>query len=206
MVSVEEKVLIFSEELNSQVEKAKKEKLNLAFEEAKALEILADQQIKEQNQLIKERYEKQENKAVSKLIAEGKNESRDLLLKTRKEINQNFYELLLEKINEFLNSMLYEDYVYNSLKEFRENFNNPQEIKFYINTNEIKKFDYIIKNILADYDINFLELPKKNIGGFIIQDKDDRVNYDFSLSELISENLEKSEIFLQEFISNISNE
>ncbi len=187
MISVEDKIDIFKQELTSQLAAFKKESMEKAEETNKLLEEKADVSIKQQNDNIKRRFNRLENRDVSRILAEGKNEARDIILNTKKEIRTDFYESLLKRVNEIIKTDSYKNYFRKNLEEVRSLLKGSDIITLFINESEQAMFNSLINEILSDFKIRYETLPEKNIGGFLVHDQNDRVSYDYSLENLINE-------------------
>ena len=79
MISVEDKIDIFEQELTAQLNEQKEKVLTEAKESCEEKEAKADLRIKKQNQSIKERYARMTKRNTTKIIAEGQTEAKEMI-------------------------------------------------------------------------------------------------------------------------------
>ena len=201
MISVEDKIDIFEQELTAQLNEQKEKVLTEAKEPCEEKEAKADLRIKKQNQSIKERYARMTKRNTTKIIAEGQTEAKEMILATKKEIRAEFFEALVQKIDKLIQTKAYQNYFQNNLKEIKNLLKDSEEIKLYINEDEYELFKESIEEILSDFKIIRKELPEKSIGGFLVHDFDDRVSYDFSLENLINEKEQLTNYYFTQLVN-----
>lgn len=191
MISVQEKINIFRDELLTELEKYKNDQINEVRTQTVEDKNLAEVRIQEESQKIINHYTKLEEKDIAKILSEGKNESKEIILKTRNSIRKDFEELILSKIQKDLANKKYQDFLIKSISELKSLFPKPQPLKIYINEEDQNQLKNYLLNNFSDYEVEFLPFDQKHIGGFILHDKDDRISFDFTIEDLITENTEK---------------
>ena len=199
MVSVEDKINIFQNELQSQVDQLKAEEIKKATEEAQIREARARLDIENREKAIKNRYKKLEDRNIVRIIAEGKTQARDVILLTKDQIRKNFIKVIQKDTKKYLTSPKYRNYLEKSLEDVRDHLDGSKSLILYIKeAGDINKrfFD----DRLEGFEIEYRQLPEEDLGGFIVEDKDGRVNYDYSLYSLIDDNTEKIDFYLEKLV------
>lgn len=199
MVSVEEKINIFENELQSEVDELRSKEIKKAVEEANLREARARLDIEKREKAIKDRYKKLENRNIVRIVAEGKTQARDVILLTKDQIRKNFIKVIQKDAKKYLNSEKYKNYLIKSLEDAQEHLQGSKSLVLYF-----KESGDIDKNFFSDrlknFELEFRELPEEDLGGFIIEDKEGRVNYDYSLYTLIDENTEQIDFYLEKIV------
>lgn len=196
MISIQEKINVFRQELLLNVNKQREREITHAKEKVeekiKVSQDLLDIEINK----IQDRYQRLESRNVSKIVSEGKNKSRDLTLKIRNQISSDFFETVLEEAYKFLDSKEYRDYFVTSLKELKGDLDDTKSIIFQITDSDKKRFGKDITETLKDIDIQFETLDPEDIGGFIVYDDKKTYRFDFSLLNFFNENKQQIEYLL----------
>lgn len=188
MSSVEEKINIFRQELQQQVDLDRYEKINKVREQSE-LEIRnAEISLKRQEKQIEDRFEKLEERNVNKILSDARNQAQDMVLKTRREIHDGFRKDITVAIKEFLKDPRYIEYIQRSLNDLKTKIPEPQELILFVNQDESDKVKPLVNTVFDGYGITFRDLPEVEIGGIIIRDHDERISYDYSIRSLLNEN------------------
>lgn len=188
MSSVEEKINIFRQELQQQVDLDRLEKINKVKEQSE-LEIRnAEISLKRQEKQIEDRFKKLQERNTNKILSDARNQAQDIILKTRRDIHDGFRKNIVVAIKEFLEDSRYQDYIERCLDDLKTQVPEPQELVLYANESDIDKIRPLAKKALEEYEITYRELPETEIGGLIARDHDERISYDYSVRSLLNEN------------------
>ncbi|MDD4781672.1 MAG: V-type ATP synthase subunit E [Tissierellia bacterium] len=191
MVTIEQKLLLFSKLLN--------QSMNQSFEEElKELE----KQYKEKLQKTKEEVDLEANKIVEKenknfelkknqIISKSKIKlKRETMLLKEKYYNQ-FLNSLKVKLNFFVNSKEYKNYLANNLKKLdNELFNNYSNLVIYLTKIDYDKYSEFIKeNIEEKFNVTCIfNCLDTLIGGLIIENTEKNYRVDLSIDSILEEN------------------
>lgn len=188
MITIEEKINLFTKIVYEKVEKENKEAIKKFEEEYVKI-------IDQKKEEFKKRAEELEYKTVSEIekikvqtLSKAHIKGKRMLLETRNKI----YNTALKDIIDFTKQI-------NNSKAYREFFSD--KLNKLINNYEIKEAHIIITQ--ADWNLWYKDLQMKSnknlsvefddniIGGFILIDYKNNVKYDFSIINLVEANREK---------------
>lgn len=206
MISIEEKINIFRQEIQATIDKRRQEEISKAREEAAQRIKKSDIKLEEDLEQIKKKYDRLESRRINKILNESTSTSKEILQNLHKEVKENFFETVIKEACSYLNSDEYKKYYVKSLKELEPLVDGTGSIKFYTLKQDEDKFKSIILEMLEGVEIDFKELDPKDIGGFSVVDSEERFKYDFTLLDLLDENRKKIDFYLKEALKEDNNE
>lgn len=206
MISIEEKINIFRQEIQATIDKRRQEEISKAREEAAQRIKKSDIKLEEDLEQIKKKYDRLESRRINKILNESTSTSKEILQNLHKEVKENFFETVIKEAGSYLNSDEYKKYYVKSLKELEPLVDGTGSIKFYTLKQDEDKFKSIILEMLEGVEIDFKELDPKDIGGFSVVDSEERFKYDFTLLDLLDENRKKIDFYLKEALKEDNNE
>ena len=188
MISVEEKLQVFTQYLLNKQRKMGKEIINAAKEEKQQLEENSLLKITKEKRAIEERGKHMIFRDKNKIIAEGKNKAKTLELEEKNRILLDFNQLILEKSREYLTKDIYNDYLNRCVDYIPEVFKEKKDLIIFSNEWEQAQIKQLIEKKLSDYSIEYRCQLKDVIGGMIVEDAESRIHTDFTVDNLIKTN------------------
>lgn len=156
--------------------------------------------LKIRNQYIEE-YNQYLNNSLSTTLLKIKERFLNLKNRLVKELTNDLYQLIKEKIN--TNYDNYIKFLLETIKNNTYNLDKYQEITIFFNS---KDYNYFSKNLdkIQNLFNNSVEIKKNDteiIGGFKILVSEGRLNYDYSISNLIDKNSTYIEMEFSKIVS-----
>ena len=189
MISVEEKLAVFTQYLLKKQRGKGKETIDGAKRKKENLLIKADETVKEDKRTIEERSYHVIYRDKNKIIAQGKNTAKNQLLEEKSKLLDDFKKTIWEVSHEYVGTPIYKDYLRRCLSRIPEIFGDCKQLKVFALPED---HDFILeesKKILKGYDLYFDDVSIKIIkGGIIVREMDNRLNCDFSIVNLIRDN------------------
>lgn len=188
MVTIEQKLLLFSKLINHSMEKDFKDELkelekqySLRFDSSK-------DEIDAAAQSIEERARKKaEMRRTESLSKQAVNIKRGILLQKEK-CYYIFMEKLKSRLTEFVNTEEYKTYLLNLIKKINITDENYDWV-IYLTESDNKRYSELIKEELKKNNINIEFKNSYNIiGGLIVIDKDKNTKIDFSIDSVLEDN------------------
>lgn len=188
MVTIEQKLLLFSKLINHSMEKDFKDELkelekqySLRFDSSK-------DEIDAAAQSIEERARKKaEMRRTESLSRQAVNIKREILLQKEK-CYYIFMEKLKSRLTEFVNTEEYKTYLLNLIKKINITDENYDWV-IYLTESDNKRYSELIKEELKKNNINIEFKNSYNIiGGLIVIDKDKNTKIDFSIDSVLEDN------------------
>ncbi|MCX7903365.1 MAG: hypothetical protein N2486_02530 [Caloramator sp.] len=179
MVTIEEKIRLFTELVYQKIEKENKEEIERFNESFKNLLEEKKREFEEEFNRKREERIKKANEEAQRIISKARYEQKRMLFRKRDEIFNRFNEDLKVKLEEFTKSNQYKDWLLNSLKKIFENKNYKLILTH-------KDFE-LLKPYIGGYKVEF---DDGLIGGFILEDEN-RMRIDHSLKALMEDKKEK---------------
>lgn len=188
MISVQEKLSVFSQYLLEKQRKAGKETIDNAKAERDRLLAESAERIKCEVNSAEERSYRVIFRDQNKIVAQGKSTAKNSYLAERTEIYDDFMETILEESKAYLGTALYQDYLRKCIAKIPGILPETKEIIIYVGEADAAFVKKEAAAVLGDYTIEYRPTDETIIGGIIARDRDERVNADFTLRNLISEN------------------
>ncbi|MDD3307239.1 MAG: V-type ATP synthase subunit E [Acetobacterium sp.] len=188
MISVEEKLQVFTQYLLSKERKWGKDIIYEAKEKKKALLADSKERIQKEKRSIEERSYQTIFRDKNKIIAEGKNKAKTLELEEKNRILGDFNQLIREKAREYLTETVYTNYLRDCIVQIPQVFGSKKELVVYVNERDFDQIKAIIEEELDEYTIEYHQDCQDCIGGFIAEDAEGRLHCDFTVENLIKSN------------------
>jgi vacuolar-type H+-ATPase subunit E/Vma4 len=115
--------------------------------------------------------------------------SKDKLLEFKNKIIKDFINDLHIELEQRINKNYseYQDFIFNSIKSIKNNINEPENVRIYFNSRDIKNFKRKIGDIIGG-GTNIKEDPTIEIGGFKIEQIRQQISFNYTLDNIIQEN------------------
>lgn len=194
MVTIDDKINLFSKIIYDEVD----EKINFELDKLKKVE--AETMEKEEKEI--ERYKNKNTQDINKK-SDSKYEKAILELRIREQqellsLKENMIDEILyslkKRLVDFTNSDEYVDYIKKYLDNTLKSIENNEGSIVYFN----EKDKEIFKKIINKKDAEISDETKDIIGGYILQDKNNKFRIDCSLDENVKECKEKIGISITE--------
>lgn len=194
MITIEEKLNLFSKHVFEDIKKIQEEKLKKIEEHNKEQMDEHRKRIEKEKREYAEKKIEVEKQKNDKRISQKKGQiKKDIMLK-RNELFNELIDDITYKLREFVNNDEYKEYLKNSLEKTLIELNSENDIEVQISESDIKNKKYIkdiIKeNGFKEENINIIESDGDIIGGVILIDKNNRISLDISLLEKLNESKE----------------
>ncbi|KNZ41042.1 V-type ATP synthase subunit E [Acetobacterium bakii] len=188
MISVEEKLRVFTQYLLKKERTWGKNIINKAKDEQRQLKENSQLKIKKEKHAIEERGKHMIFRDKNKIIAEGKNKAKTLELEEKNRILMDFNQMIREKAKEYITSDLYSNYLSRCIDNIPEVFKEKKDLIIFSNEHEQAMIKKLAEEKLSDYSIEYRIQSKEIIGGIIVEDADSRIHSDFTVDNLIKTN------------------
>ncbi|WP_303868702.1 V-type ATP synthase subunit E [Acetobacterium wieringae] len=188
MISVEEKLRVFTQYLLSKERKWGKDIIYDAKDKKKALLTDSEEKIKKEKRAIEERSYHTIFRDKNKIIAEGKNKAKTLELEEKNRILMDFNQLIREKARDFLTDEVYNGYLKDCVAQIHQVFAGKTDIVVFVSEGDFNQLKTIMDQQLADFNIEYRQQCIDCIGGFIAEDAEGRLHCDFTVENLIKSN------------------
>ena len=193
MVTIEQKVLLFSKLIDQLMNAQFKEGLkNLEVEYNGKLEKNKKDTDLEVKKIINNANKKR-NLEISKAYSSFKiNEKKELMLVKENCFNK-FMVRLKSYIEDFIKSDKYKDYLLKLIKEISLEEKHTNSITIYVTSDDYSKYSDLLKNELKKLGYNddkyTIAVAKDNIiGGFVVEDNVDKFRINLSIKSLLEDN------------------
>jgi vacuolar-type H+-ATPase subunit E/Vma4 len=188
MISVEEKLRVFTQYILSKERKWGKDIIYDAKEKRDLLLEDSRQKVKKEKKSIEERSYHTIFRDKNKIIAEGKNKAKTLELEEKKRILQDFNRIIREKASEYLTAEVYDQYLRDCVNQIPQVFNDKKELIIFVSEGDLEKIKAIIDEQLDGFAIEYCQECQDCIGGFIVEDVNGNLHCDFTVESLIRSN------------------
>ena len=188
MVTIEQKLLLFSKLINHSMEKDFKDELKELEKQYSLRSDSSKDEIDAAAQSIEERARKKaEMRRTESLSKQAVNIKRGILLQKEK-CYYIFMEKLKSRLTEFVNTEEYKTYLLNLIKKINITDENYDWV-IYLTESDNKRYSELIKEELKKKNINIEFKNSYNIiGGLIVIDKDKNTKIDFSIDSVLEDN------------------
>ncbi|WP_373484510.1 V-type ATP synthase subunit E [Acetobacterium sp.] len=188
MISVEEKLRVFTQYLLNKERKWGKDIIYEAKEKKQAMLVDSEEKIVKEKRTIEERSYHTIFRDKNKIIAEGKNKAKTLELEEKNRILLDFNQLIREKAREYLTEEVYTNYLRDCIVQIPQVFGNKKGIVVFVNERDFSQIKAIIENELDGFAVEYHQDCQDCIGGFIVEDAEGRLHCDFTVENLIKSN------------------
>jgi len=200
MISVEEKLRVFSQYLLNKERTRGKSIIEDVNNKQKELQEVSKQKIEKVKKDIEEHNKKIIFRDKNKLISEGKNRAKTLELEEKNHILIDFNQLIIAKAKEFVVKDVYHDYLRNCITGIPEIFGKKRELIVFVNKRDLDQIKALINDQLNDYSVEYRKEIKNTIGGIVVEDAESRMHCDFSVENLINTKYKFIGMTLNEFM------
>jgi len=200
MISIEEKLQVFTQYLLKKERKWGKELINEAKEKQQEMLEASKLKINKEKRAVEERSYYTIFRDKNKIIAEGKNRAKILELEEKNRILIDFNQLILEKAKEYLTKDVYITYLKGCVDEIPELFKEHKALIVFASEGDLPMIKGYFEEKLANYSVDYRPASKNIIGGLIVEDADIRIHCDFSIDNLIKSNYKRIGMTLNEFM------
>jgi vacuolar-type H+-ATPase subunit E/Vma4 len=188
MISVEEKLRVFTQYILSKERKWGKDIIYEAKEKRDALLEDSWEKIRKEKRSVEERSYHTIFRDKNKIIAEGKNKAKALELEEKKRILLDFNQIIREKARAYLTEEVYERYLRDCIAQIPQVFKSKKELVVFVNERDYEQIKNLIDEQLDGYAVNYHKNCQDCIGGFIIEDEEVSLHCDFTVESLIKSN------------------
>ncbi len=194
MVTIEQKLLLFSKLLNQSMDKKFKEELAELEEQYNAkLQKSKDEVDKEAKSIIETARKKVE---AGRLEIQSK--TKIIIKKESMEVKEKYFNILMshlkDKLDEFVVSEMYKNYLLKNIYQFNQEIKsiNGDELLIYLTKKDNEKFSSLIKQEIDSThnfkSIIFKEIDDSIIGGIIIDFPQKNLRIDMTVKSVLEEN------------------
>lgn len=196
MVTIEQKLTLFSKLLNQEL-KEEVDKKSLALEKEYEGKITESKYKidKEAADIIDDARKRAEAKKVE-LISKGKMSSKKESMLTKEKVVVRFMEALIERTRKFTDKPMYENYLVKAIKELNElkDYQNP--LMVYMTDKDLKRYESLVKNSLVELGLKSEQIQLETatddiIGGLIITDPILNMKVDLGMRSIIEESKDR---------------
>ncbi|MGV8907290.1 MAG: V-type ATP synthase subunit E [Acetobacterium sp.] len=188
MISIQEKLQVFTQYLLKRVRSSGKEIINDAKDKQQELIESSKLKIIEATRAIEEHSYHTIFRDKNKIIAIGKNKAKTLELEEKNRMLRDFNQIILEKAKEYITNDVYKNYLSDCVEEIPAVFKEKKDLIVVAKEQEIPLIKGYIQEKLSDYLVEYRVQTKDIIGGIIVEDADRRIRCDFTVDNLIKTN------------------
>lgn len=188
MISVEEKLRVFTQYLLSKERKWGKDIIYEAKDKKKAMLVDSEEKIKKEKRAIEERSYHTIFRDKNKIIAEGKNKAKTLELEEKNRILLDFNEMIRKQARDYLTDEVYRDYLRDCVIQIPQVFGRKKDIIIFVNERDYDQIKTIMDEQLDSFTIEYRQECIDCIGGFVAEDAEGRLHCDFTVENLIKSN------------------
>lgn len=200
MISVEEKLRVFSQHLLNKEQTWGNDTMNEVNKKQKELLENSAQKIKKEKRAIEERSYHTIFRDKNKVIAEGKNKAKSLGLEEKNRILIDFNQTVLAHAEKFLTKDVYENYLNECVEGIPQLFGDKKELIVFVNNKDLDQVKVVFNKKLEDYSVEYREELKNCIGGMTVEDSESRIYCDFTVENLLKTNYKLIGMTLNEFM------
>ena len=198
MISVEEKLGVFTQYLLRKQREWGKQTINTAKDKKLEMVKASGEKIKEEKRSIEERGYHVIFRDKNKIIAQGKNTAKTELLEEKSRILEDFKQAVLDEARNYVGTEIYRGYRVKCLETGPNILRDRKDIIIFVNDPDSAFGKQNASRVLPDYTITFDALPAGTIGGIVVRDTDNRINCDFTVENLVRTNYKTIGMHLNE--------
>lgn len=188
MISVQEKLNIYRQFLAQQNQEDHDKVIGEAEQRAADEKAAAEVKLAEQEAAIRDHLVRIENRDAVKIVSEGKSYVKDARLRLQKQLTEEFEQEILKLAEDYYGTRAYYDYIKNCVQGLSRARLQPQELTISIRPEDEHVFLDDAREYLPGFTFKFVPPEKNSYGGFTATDKGGRVNYDFTVYNLVESN------------------
>lgn len=198
MISVEEKLDVFTQYLLEEKQKEADALIAKAAQQQNEKKTAAEKSLQNEKRALEEHNYQVIARDANRYVAQGKSIAKELRLNQIKIIREDFEIVLHNRAVDFVeNNVLYAKYLKKCVDEIPNYLNDQKTLIIFVRDQDRD----ILSSLLSDgYHLTIRALPPEAIGGIIVRDADNRINCDFSVSGLIKDNAKFVNLLLDQFM------
>lgn len=200
MISVEEKLSVFTQYLLKKQRETGKAIIDAAKEKKAAMLAQAEQELQTNKHNLEERNYHVIYRDKNKIIAQGKNIAKNQMLEQRSVILEDFKRTIWEEARNFMGTPTYTTYLENCLKKVPQIFGERKTLIVYAKETDLKLVQSLVNRHLSGYAVTYEEADLGVIGGIIVRDTEHRINCDFTMANLVRDNSKQIGMRLNEMM------
>ncbi|MEF9918008.1 MAG: V-type ATP synthase subunit E family protein [Eubacterium sp.] len=185
MISVEEKLGVFTQYLLKKQREWGKQTINAAKDKRLVMVDESTQKLSEEKRNIEERSYHVIFRDKNKIIAQGKNIAKTQFLEERSKILVDFNQTILEEAKNYIGTETYQNYLIRCIHKIPEIFGERKDLVIFAKEDDKTLIQKNGATLLKNYTIRIDTLPEGTIGGIVVRDKENRINCDFTVENLI---------------------
>ena len=188
MISVEQKLSVFTQYLLKKQKDSGKEIIDSAKEKRDQMVKTSEEKIKKEKHNIEERNYQVIFRDKNKIIAQGKNVAKNAFLEQHNTLFEDFKQTIWKVADTYVGTDDYNHYLEKCVKKIPDTFDSCKDIIIFSTSKDQKVVQNLILQYLSDYNVTYKEIDDELVGGIIIRDAENRINCDFSIANLIRDN------------------
>ncbi|WP_165442814.1 V-type ATP synthase subunit E [Senegalia massiliensis] len=193
MITIEEKLNLFSKHVFEEIRGASEEKIRKIEQHNKEQMDAHRYKIEQEKKAYAEEIIKKEKEKNDKQISQKKGQIKKEIMLEKNKLFNKLIEGIKNKLTIFITTNEYKNYLRNILENGLKEMSNKSNIEVKISKYDIKNNKDYIKTIILDNgftNVNMLESDEDIIGGMILLDKSNRAILDLSLLDKLEQNKE----------------
>jgi len=193
MITIEEKLNVFTKMVLGKVQDEYQAKLNELTEKNNILIEQQREELIEKKKKILQEYISKGEIEKEKLISKAKVERKRMILAKKEELIDKLMDNIFKMSDQYTYRKKYEEYIRGVIKRVLQEFKDKNHLNIYVLKRDVERFKELIYNEAkrADFPedkITIMETKEDIIGGLIAVDGDETVRIDYTLRGLIEEN------------------
>jgi vacuolar-type H+-ATPase subunit E/Vma4 len=200
MISVEEKVSVFTRYVLNRERNYGKDIVNVAKDERNEMIEENDRLIEEKISSINERTDKKIFQEENRIIAKAKTDAKRTYLKAKNELLDDFLEAIMEKSENILDNEEYLKYLERCFKQIEYNFVNVKEINIFCTKEDAAHCNEFGEKYLSNYNWKVLTSEQGMVGGILVKDSNNRFSLDLSIRNQLKKSMNEIGLILNEIV------
>lgn len=200
MITVEEKLSIFTQYLLRKQRELGQEKIGEAKDKCQALIKLSNDKIAKDKRSIEERNYHVIFRDKNKIIAQGKNNAKNSRLALRSCLLDDFKKTIVNEAKSYFESDLYKEYLKKCIQRVPEILGEHEGLIIAVHDADLEIVKTYAESFLENYQVAFVELDPLITGGIKVKDSEEQISCDFTIENLVRENNKLIGLRLEEII------
>ena len=200
MITVEEKLSIFTQYLLRKQRELGQEKIGEVKDKCQALIKLSNDKIAKDKRSIEERNYHVIFRDKNKIIAQGKNNAKNSRLALRSCLLDDFKKTIVNEAKSYFGSDLYKEYLKNCIQSVPEILGEHEGLIIAVHEADLEIVKTYAESFLENYQVEFVELDPLLTGGLKVKDSEEQISCDFTIENLVRENNKLIGLRLEEII------
>jgi len=188
MITVEEKLSIFTQYLLRKQRELGQEKIGEAKDKCQVLIKLSNDRIAQDKRSIEERNYHVIFRDKNKIIAQGKNNAKNNKLALRSCLLDDFKKTIVNEAKSYFESDLYKAYLKKCIQNVPEILGEHEGLIIAVHEADLEIVKDYAESFLEKYQVEFIELDPLLTGGIKVKDSEEQISCDFTIENLVKEN------------------